>query len=120
MPPTRSLSIWDVILGSMLAPLGFMWELFEVIFVTLGFIFGPGGMWASQWCSQALFLSIWGAIVGPCWLPFWVDFGLIFRLVFGSALGATPGRLHMDLGTMLAPFWFDFKIILGDPAKSEK
>ena len=66
-----------------------------------------------------VFLSILGGFGGPFGLPFGSGSGVIFRHFFENALGATSGRLWVDLGAILTPCWLHFGSILGVPSKSE-
>ena len=108
MPPEHPFVDFGLIWGP-------MWELFEVIFVTLGFSFElHQRSWLPKGAPKAFsyFWSILGRIWGPVSMPrgllFLVDFSIHFREPSRSDLRASSDGFGSDFSSMLAPFWESF------------
>ena len=100
-----------------------MWELFGVIFATLGFIFElQEGFGLPSGALKGVFVlfSDFGCNLGVHVAPLLASIlGCFFLLILGSVLGAIPGRLRMDFGAILAQCWLHFGSLLGSLGKSE-
>ena len=89
-----------------------MWELFGVIFATLGFIFElqegfglPSGAPKGVFVLFVDFGCDFGSILDPFWHRLWVIVSTHFRERSRSDLGASPDGFGSHFGSILAPFW---------------